>query len=110
MSRSSSLEAFHNFTINSYYFTSSIVIVGISIGALYSLGPSSLMFSNRRGKNVVSNSLAYSIWLVMGILSALMSYDTLLNTTLLLDFRYLAAFHILSLSARNLFQYFFFYY
>jgi hypothetical protein len=67
-------------------------MVGISIGALYRLGPSSSIFSSRGGKNVVSNSLTCAKWFVIGVLSTLVSCGTLLNTTLSPNFRYLAAF------------------
>jgi hypothetical protein len=99
--RLSSPGAFHDFAAKSYHLTSSTVIAGISTGALCGRDPSSSILSSRGGKNVAINSSACSLRLVVLVPSALMICGTFPNAVSSPCFRYLAAFHILSLSARN---------
>ena len=83
-------------------------MVGIVTGALCGLEPSLSMSSGSGGKNLVKSSSACSVWLTVVVPLALMSCGTLPNAESSPDFRYLAAFQILSLSARNSSQCFFF--
>ncbi|CAG7935328.1 unnamed protein product [Penicillium olsonii] len=83
-------------------------MAGISTGSLCGLVPSSSMFSGSGGKNLDSNSSACSIWSAVVVPSALTSCGNLPNAASSPDFRYFAAFQMLSLSARNSFQCFFF--
>ena len=106
--RPSSPGAFHDFVARSCRSTSSIVIVGITIGGLCGRGPSSSMSSGSGGKNLASNSSACSLWSFVLDPSVLTSCGTFPNAVSSPDFRYLAAFQMLSLSARNSFQCFFF--
>ena len=107
--RLSSPGAFQDFALNSCCSTSSIVMAGILTGALCGLAPSFLMLFGRGGKNLASSSSACSLWSVVVVPSAWMSCGTFLNAVLSPDFRYLVAFYMLLLSARNSFQWFFFY-
>lgn len=97
----SSPGAFYDFAACSCLSTSSSVMVGISIGALCGLCPSSSMWLGSGGKKVLSSSSACSLWLVIAVLSVLRSARTVLNASLPV-FRYLAALQMLSLSARKL--------
>ncbi|KAJ4176575.1 hypothetical protein NW759_17770 [Fusarium solani] len=100
----SSPGAFHDLVANSCRSTSSKVSVGITTGALCCLGPSSSMLSGNGGKNLASSSSACSLWLVVVVPSAFTSCGTFPNAVSSPDFKYLAAFQMLSLSARNSFQ------
>jgi hypothetical protein len=99
--RPSSPGAFQDFAANSYRSTSSMVMAGISIGAPCGLVHSSSMLSCRGGKNLASISSPCSLRSVVVVPSALRSCGTFPNAASSPDFRYLAAFHMLSLSARN---------
>ncbi|CAG8081873.1 unnamed protein product [Penicillium nalgiovense] len=83
-------------------------MAGISTGSLCGLIPSSSMLSGRGGKNLESNSSACSLWSAVVVPSALTSCGNFPNAASSPDFRYFAAFHMLSLSAGNSFQCFFF--
>ena len=108
VSRPSSPGVFHNLAAKSCRSISSIVIVSIVTGALCGLEPSSSILSSNKGENLVRNSSAYSMWLLIIVPSVLTNYGIFPITESSPDFRYFAVFQILSLSARNLFQYFFF--
>src|SRR5438045_7339855 len=85
-----------------------MVMFGIAIEALCGLIPSLSMLSSNGGKNLVNSSSACSMWSVVLILSDLMSCGTFPKADLMLDLRYLATCQILSLSAMNSSQCFFF--
>jgi hypothetical protein len=103
----SSPGAFHDFAACSCLSTSSSVMVGIATGTLCGLRPSSSMWLGSGGKKVLSSSSACSPWSVVVVPSVLRSAGTVPNASLPV-FRYLAAFQMLSLSARKLSQCFFF--
>jgi hypothetical protein len=106
--RPSSPGAFHDLAVKSCLSISSMPTVGILTGSLYGLVPSSSIPSGRGGKNLDNSSSACSLWLAVVVLSALTSCGSFPNAASSPDSRYLAAFQIFSLSARNSFQCFFF--
>lgn len=59
------------------------------------------MLSGRGGKDLANNTSACSLWSVVIVLSALMSCGTFPIVVFSPNFKYLAAFYILSLSARS---------
>lgn len=83
-------------------------MAGIAIGALCGLGPSSSMLLGKGGKNLERSSSACSLWSTVTVPSVLTSCGTFPNAASSPTFRYLAAFQMLLLSARNSFQCFFF--
>lgn len=101
--------AFHDFVVYSCRSISSMVMADISIGAFYGLVPLLSMLSGSGRKNLVSSSFICFLWSVVAVLSALTSCGIFLKTVSSSVFRYwVAAFQMLLLSARNLFQHFFF--
>lgn len=100
--------AFQDFVASNCRSISSMVMAGISTGALWDLVPSSSMLSGSGRKNLVSSSSACFLWLLVNVLSALRRCGIFPKTVSFSDFKYLAVFQILLLSARNVFQCFFF--